>query len=145
MTLSVSGISGANHVRFGNKVDGNTETAKINVTTKEVPTDSFEIQHKTEGKPLSKEDKQGILYKARTKAAGWSILGGGISTLYYGLRSDKTIAKKFDLDAEKDKEFIKKIRRDQTLATLPGALVPLGGLVGYIYCQTQNTSQIDVD
>ena len=83
--------------------------------------------------------------KARAKAAGWSILGEVISTLYYGLRSDKTVAKKYDLDPEKDRKFIKKIKRDQIVATLPGFVFPVfGGLIAYIYCKNQDPSEINV-
>lgn len=67
--------------------------------------------------------------------------------MYYALRSDKTIAKKFDLDLKEDKKLIKQIKRDQTLATLP-AVVPglgsAGALVAYIYCKNQDPEDIKV-
>lgn len=146
--LSVSGISGVSHsagVNFCSKVEKTEEVASPKIVDEEIG-DSVEIKHKKGTYELTKADKQQILSKARAKAAGWSILGEFVSTIYYGLRSDKTVAKKFDLDPEKDKEFIKKIKRDQMIATLPGALIPsVGGIFAYLYCKNQDTSKIDVE
>lgn len=146
--LSVSGFSSVSHpskVNFGSKVEKNEDIASSKIVDDKVG-DSVELKHKKGLRELTKEDKQQILSKARAKAAGWSILGEFISTMYYGFRSDKTVAKKFDLDPEKDKKFIKKIKRDQILATLPGVLVPsIGGIVAYLYCKNQDVSDIDVD
>lgn len=145
--ISISNISNTvrpQHVSFKAK----TEKVKNieNVNSNELPEDSLEIQHKEGKAELTKADKQQILSKARAKAAGWSIFGEVFSTLYYGLRSDKTVAKKFDLDPEKDKKLIKKIKRDQILATLPSALVPsIGGIAAYLYCKNQDPENIDVD
>ena len=44
-----------------------------------------------------KGHKQEILQKARQTAAGWSVFGEAISTLYFGLRSNKAVAKKYNL------------------------------------------------
>lgn len=94
---------------------------------------------------MSKEDKQEILQKAKTKAAGWSVFGEIFSTLYYGLRSDKTVAKKYDLDPEKDKDFVKQIKREQVISTLPGALLPGGGgVIAWLYNKTRDASKLDV-
>lgn len=146
--LSVSGISGVSHsagVNFCSKVEKTEEVASPKIVDEEIG-DSVEIKHKKGTYELTKADKQQILSKARAKAAGWSILGEFVSTIYYGLRSDKTVARKFDLDPEKDKEFIKKIKRDQMIATLPGALIPsVGGIFAYLYCKNQDTSKIDVE
>ncbi len=146
--LSVSGISGVSHsagVNFCSKVEKTEEVASPKIVDEEIG-DSVEIKHKKGTYELTKADKQQILSKARAKAAGWSILGEFVSTIYYGLRSDKTVARKFDLDPEKDKEFIKKIKRDQMIATLPGAIVPsVGGIFAYLYCKNQDTSKIDVE
>ena len=146
--LSVSGISGVSHsagVNFCSKVEKTEEVANAKPIDEEVG-DSVEIKHKKGTYELTKADKQQILSKARAKAAGWSILGEFVSTIYYGLRSDKTVARTFDLDPEKDKEFIKKIKRDQMIATLPGALIPsVGGIFAYLYCKNQDTSKIDVE
>lgn len=149
MSFNVSAISSTNYVRnvnFGAKAEKANNAANVGAVEHENPEDSLEFQHKKQGKELTVEDKQQILKKARTNAAGWSILGQIISTGYYALRSDKTVAEKYDLDVEKDKDFIKKIKHDQMLATLPGALLPAGGgLLAYLYCSTQPPSKIDVD
>ncbi len=134
-------ILNTSNVSFASKV----KEDKTNVS-KENKGDTFEMQDKNNKKDLSIENKQQIISKARSKAAGWSILFGVFSTLYYGLRSDKTVAKRFDLDKEKDQKLIKKIKRDQMLATLPGALTTaLGGVIAYIYCKNQDADKISVE
>lgn len=134
-------ILNTSNVSFASKV----KEDKTNVS-KEDKGDTFEMQDKNNKKDLSIENKQQIISKARSKAAGWSILFGVFSTLYYGLRSDKTVAKRFDLDKEKDQKLIKKIKRDQMLATLPGALTTaLGGVIAYIYCKNQDADKISVE
>lgn len=76
---------------------------------------------------LSKEAKQEIVKKAKTKAAGWSTFFGFINTLQYGLRSDKKVAEKFNLDKEKDADLIKTIKREQVKSTIPAVI---GGFFG---------------
>ena len=145
---SISNVGKANSVNFQakSKVEETAEISDVNKLEREPIEDSLELKHKKGEYELTKEDKQQILYKARKNAAGWSIFGEVISTLYYGLRSDETVAKKFDLDPVKDQKFIKKIKRDQMLATLPSALMPsLGGIAAYVYCNTQDASEINVD
>lgn len=108
--------------------------------------DSIIIHNKPNNSPeLSLEEKQTIKHNARKNAAGWSIFGNLISTLYYGLRSDETIAEKYNLDTEKDKKFIKEIRKDQVLWTLPAAFTvgPLG-IVSWIYTKCQDSSDIKI-
>lgn len=151
--VAVSGVSNYSPVNYVNfrgkaeKTEALADNQEILAMKAEMPEDSFEIQHKEGKKELTKADKQAIIQKARAKAAGWSIFGEGFSTLYYALRSDKTIAKKFDLDLKEDKKLIKQIKRDQTLATLP-AVVPglgsAGALVAYIYCKNQDPEDIKV-
>ncbi len=151
--VAVSGVSNyspANYVNFrgkAEKTEALADNQEILAMKAEMPEDSFEVQHKEGKRELTKADKQAIIQKARAKAAGWSIFGEGLSTLYYALRSDKTIAKKFDLDLKEDKKLIKQIKRDQTLATLP-AVVPglgsAGALVAYIYCKNQDPEDIKV-
>ena len=151
--VAVSGVSNyspANYVNFrgkAEKTEALADNQEILAMKAEMPEDSFEVQHKEGKRELTKADKQEIIQKARAKAAGWSIFGEGLSTLYYALRSDKTIAKKFDLDLKEDKKLIKQIKRDQTLATLP-AVVPglgsAGALVAYIYCKNQDPEDIKV-
>lgn len=92
---------------------------------------------------LTKEAKQELIHKARSKAAGYSAFGGVFSTLYYGLRSDKKVAEKYNLDEKADKTLIKKIKQDQLLFTLP-AIVGFG-LVGYIVAKVSSTEKIDPD
>ncbi|GEM_PF-3488509 len=151
--VAVSGVSNYSPVNYVNfrgkaeKTEALADNQEILAMKAEMPEDSFEIQHKEGKRELTKADKQAIIQKARAKAAGWSIFGEGFSTLYYALRSDKTIAKKFDLDLKEDKKLIKQIKRDQTLATLP-AVVPglgsAGALVAYIYCKNQDPEDIKV-
>ena len=151
--VAVSGVSNYSPVNYVNfrgkaeKAEALVDNQEILAMKAEMPEDSFEVQHKEGKRALTKADKQEIIQKARAKAAGWSIFGEGFSTLYYALRSDKTIAKKFDLDLKEDKKLIKQIKRDQTLATLP-AVVPglgsAGALVAYIYCKNQDPEDIKV-
>lgn len=151
--VAVSGVSNYSPVNYVNfrgkaeKAEALADNQEILAMKAEMPEDSFEVQHKEGKRELTKADKQEIIQKARAKAAGWSIFGEGLSTLYYALRSDKTIAKKFDLDLKEDKKLIKQIKRDQTLATLP-AVVPglgsAGALVAYIYCKNQDPEDIKV-
>ena len=102
---------------------------------------------------LSTADKQKLIQQARTTAAGWSAFGGVISTLCYGLRSDKKVAEKFNLDVEKDASLIRKIKQDQMLATLPAALGTLlfgfgtlitGGIT-WLYNKNADPAKIDVN
>lgn len=151
--VAVSGVSNYSPVNYVNfrgkteKAEALADNQEILAMKAEMPEDSFEVQHKEGKRELTKADKQAIIQKARAKAAGWSIFGEGFSTLYYALRSEKTIAKKFDLDLKEDKKLIKQIKRDQTLATLP-AVVPglgsAGALVAYIYCKNQDPEDIKV-
>ena len=99
---------------------------------------------------LSKESKQEIVKKAKTKAAGWSSLFGIFNTLQYGLRSDKKVAKKFNLDAEKDKDLIKTIKREQVKSTLPAAIGSffgvgtISGVISWIYNKNSDAGKIEV-
>lgn len=99
---------------------------------------------------LSKGEKQEIVKKAKTKAAGWSSLFGIFNTLQYGLRSDKKVAKKFNLDAEKDKDLIKTIKREQVKSTLPAAIGSffgvgtISGVISWIYNKNSDAGKIEV-
>lgn len=104
--------------------------------------DTFELEKES---TLTKEDMQEIKHKARSKAAGWSVFGMFLSTAYYGLRSDKTIAKKYGLDVKKDKDFIREIRKDQFLWTLPGAFLPVvPALATWIYTKCQSPKDMTI-
>jgi len=70
---------------------------------------------------MSDEEKKELILKARTKAAGYAVFGGPFSTLYYGLRSDEKVARKFDLDPVADKKLVKQIKKEQMMWTLPSA------------------------
>jgi len=94
---------------------------------------------------LSTEDKQAMIKKARAKAAGMSILFGPWSALYYSLRSDEKVAKKFGLDAEADKDLITNIKHQQTKASLPALFCGgIGAIVSYICNKAKNPKNIEI-
>lgn len=121
------------------------DVQNTNLLKQDAPEDSVEFSK--EKKELSKEDKQEIVRSARTTAAGWSFFGGPISLLYFGLRSDKTVAEKYNLDEKDDKKLIKQIKREQTLWTLPGCIHGVGllpSIVAYLYNKNMDASKIEV-
>lgn len=131
--MSISGINANNiqsnkiqskSIGFGNEVN---ETNEANTESKleKTPTQDELVVSQSEAKKIKAEHKQ-IVYKAQTNAAGWSIIGGIISTIYYGVRPDETIAEKYNLDVDKDEKFIKDIRKQQVIATLPGVIFGVG-------------------
>ena len=84
---------------------------------------------------MTEKEKQELILKARTKAAGYAFWGGFISTLYYGLRSDEKVAKKYNLDINEDKELVKRIKKEQIKWTIPAALtdiIDLGAFFGIL-------------
>lgn len=84
---------------------------------------------------MTEREKQELILKARTKAAGYAFFGGAISTLYYALRSDEKVARKFDLDVYEDKDLVKQIKKEQVKWTLPAALtdiIDLGATFGLL-------------
>lgn len=102
------------------QINALNKTQKVqNVQIKDYPDDSVEFATKKEGTSLTKEEKQEMVLKARTTAAGWSSIGGVISTACYALRSNKKIAEEYGLDETKDKDLIKTIRKEQVKATIP--------------------------
>lgn len=125
-----------------------------NVQIKDYPDDSVEFATKKEGTSLTKEEKQEMVLKARTTAAGWSSIGGIISTACYALKPDKKIAEKYGLDEKQDKDLIKTIRQEQVKATIPSVagylLLGVGSLftggATWIYNKHfADASKIDVD
>lgn len=135
---NVQSFSGKNKVaKAANVLEG------FDAKLKDAPAQD-EVSFKANAETLSTEDKQAIMKKARKTAAGWSILGNGFSTLYFGLRSDKTVAKKYGLDAEKDKDFIKEIKRQQTVQTIPSLLFNVGGIAAWLYNATKNPDKLKV-
>lgn len=146
----VSGVNlySMNNVHSLNRVSAPSFKGEEMFAKKELDKDCFEFQHKVNGAELSKEDKQEIVRSARATAAGWSMLGGPLSLLYFGLRSDKTVAEKYNLDENNDKKLIKQIKREQALWSLPGCIHGLGlipAAVSYIYNKNMDASKIDVD
>lgn len=93
---------------------------------------------------LDEAAKKEIMLSARTKASGWAVFGGFLSTLYYGLRSNDTIAEKYNLDAEKDKDFIKKVKKEQVIWTIPGAISGPLSVIAWIYNKCCDSKDIDV-
>jgi hypothetical protein len=143
--LNVSGVSNVNVARsvtFG-QVQKTKDVDCIN-SNADILEDSFQLENDSEVKKLSIKDKQKILYNARKDAAWWSIVGGPFSFLYYGLSSKKTIAKKYDLNVEQDKKFIKQIRKEQAIAAAPSVIWGLGGLFSYIHCKATDPESIEI-
>lgn len=135
MINSISNVSVANvsAVQASNSLDKcqNTNLLKQNANL-----DSVSFKGKEN---LSDEEKKKLILKARTKAAGYAFWGGLLSSLYYGLRSDEKIARKYDLDPVEDKKLIRQIKKEQTLWTLPATISnllvfggPLVGLGSYV-------------
>ena len=145
MSLGVNGVNSLTSAYSVNQVGDVKASKSINFQSKrsdELEYDMFEYSDKKE---LTTRDKQKLIKKARANATGWAILGSVFSTAYYGLRSDKTIAKKYDLDLQKDKDLIKQIKKEQTLWTLTGLLPGAGPLVAYIVVNCLNSDKIEVD
>lgn len=110
MSLSVNKVAFAGTSNVGNVSNVNTpkKTAfNTNLLEQEPQKDTVNF---TGGKDLTDEEKKELILKARTKAAGYSFWFGPLSVLYYGLRSDNTVAKKYDLDPKEDKKLIKKLK-----------------------------------
>lgn len=144
MTLSVSGLNAATPSSqiMRTKINENKNPAFTAKVDNEEDVDIVDIK-KDE---LSDSEKKKIVKAARTKAAGWACIGGIFSTAYYGLRSDEKIARKFDLDVEKDKKLIKQIKKDQTVWTLPGAFISLpGAIIAYIIANNKDSQNIELD
>lgn len=142
---NISAVAPGNQVsniRFKANV---SKSAEQPILGKEASCDSFEFQHLKDKAPLAKEDKQEIIRSARQNASGWSIFGGPVSTLYYGLRSDKTVADKYNLDVNNDKKLIKKIKNEQMLWTIPSLFAGAGGIVAYLYNRNMDPDGINVD
>ncbi|MBQ4646236.1 MAG: hypothetical protein IJB79_02695 [Candidatus Gastranaerophilales bacterium] len=147
--MQVSNINNAYKVNFksNTNLDKNVSTTKT-----ETKADSFEAKSTS---TMTKEQKQELLKDSKSNAAGWAILGGWISSAYFGLRSDETVAKKYDLDPQKDKELIKEIKNQQVISTIPGVvgnflcmtnpLIGIGVAVGgWAFEKFRNPEKIDV-
>ena len=117
MINSVSGVSNVGAVKECNPAD---KCQNTNLLKQSAANDSVSFSGK-ESK-MSDDEKKELILKARTKAAGYAVFGGLFSTLYYGLRSDEKVARKFDLDPVEDKKLVKQIKKEQMLWTLPSAI-----------------------
>ena len=124
MSLSVNGIGAANVANIGS-VNKTAAVQNTKLLQQDAPCDTVSFK----GKELSELEKKKLVLDARTSASGWACLGGFISTLYYGLRSDDKVAEKYNLDVEKDKDLIKTIKKQQFLWTLPAAIPGAGNLL----------------
>ncbi len=96
--------------------------------------------------PVDKQKE--IIKAARSNASGWAVFGSIFSTLYYGLRSDDTIAEKYDLDPKTDRSLIKQIKREQMLWTLPSCIPGLGiipAVAAWLYNKTMDENSIHLD
>lgn len=148
MVDSVNFNPNVSSVNFRGTVDSNHNADdNTHLLEKDAPEDTFEFQHTHEGKELSKEDKQEIIRQARTRAAGFAILGTPIVTLIYGLRSDKKVAEKYNLDVKQDKALIRQIRNEQMLNTIPGIIPGVGilpALICWLYNRNMDPAKIDI-
>lgn len=103
--------------------------------------DTFELQSKKS--ELTTEEKQEKMKSARKSGSGWSILFGPFATAYFALRSNDTVAKKFNLDPVKDKDLVEQIKKEQTMWSLPG-FVGLG-LPVFLVSNVLSSKDINVD
>lgn len=105
-----------------------------NLLSQNAPQDS--VSFKGKSAEMSDVEKQELILKARTKAAGYAFWGGAISALYYGLRSDEKVAQKYNLNPVEDKDLVKKIKKEQLMWTLPAAVTDVlilgGAMLGAI-------------
>lgn len=139
MSLSVNSITNTPAV-----ISAGQKSNVKSVSFKANSQDEFDIVDISD-KELSVEEKQKLIKRARTKAAGWAIFGSLGSTIYYATRSDKKVARKFNLDVEKDKDLIKRIKKEQTMWTLPGLIPGAGPIIGYLISANLNSSNIEID
>lgn len=96
---------------------------EVKTTQPQPKTDTVSFSGRSE--EMSDEEKKELVANARTKAAGYAAFGGIFSSLYYGLRSDKKVAKKFNLDPVEDKDLVKKIKNEQLKWTIPAAVIDI--------------------
>ena len=145
MSLGVNKVSfsGVSNVNNTTQTEGVKNIGNGYHANQGLQADTVDFQ----SRKLSDTEKKELILKARTKAAGWAFFGGSLSTLYYALRSDNTVAKKFNLDPDNDKALIKHIKREQMLWTLP-SIIPglgfIGGLAAYIYNKNCDANDIDL-
>lgn len=146
MTLNVNSVK----LSSLNNVSPIQNTSAQNVKFKGIEDEIEQYEDTfTPQKPRRTEhEKQVIVKKAIAKAAGWSAFGSGISTLYYALRSNKTVADACGLDVKKDKELVQQIKNEQWKYTLPSLLIGVSLITGGItwaVCKNKNPDNIYVD
>lgn len=144
MSLSVNKIAFSGSVNNVSNVNSTNKTANNN--TNLLQQQNFDSVN-FKGKELTDEEKKELVLKARTKAAGYSFWFGPLSVLYYGLRSDKTVAQKYDLDQQADKKLIKKIKNEQLLWTLPACIPGMSIVTGgaaYLYNKNCDADKIEL-
>ena len=137
MSVNLSGISSYSPVSNVKTNYSNNIAFRAN----EVEADTFEKQNANPERTL--EEKQAMVKKARQQGAGWSAPFGIFATLYFALRSDKKVAEKFDLDPEKDKDLVKKIKQEQTLWSISGIFCL--GLPALLLATILDSSKIVID
>ena len=109
--MNVEAISNVMSAKVGvaNNIS-NIGAVNTNLISQKAPQDS--VNFKGRSAEMSDAEKQELILKARTKAAGYAFWGGAISSLYYGLRSDEKVAKKYNLDPVEDKDLVKKLKKN---------------------------------
>ncbi len=148
MSLSVNGVNSLGYVYAANPTDtvnGVNASKPINFQAKAKDNQEQDTFDYSQNRELSVKEKQKIIKKARANATGWAILGSVFSTAYYGLRSDRTIAEKYNLDLQKDNDLIKQIKKEQTLWSLTGILPGGGPLIAFIVVNCLNSDNIEID
>ncbi len=130
-SMNVSAISALNSNMTLGAVNSTKKVSQTSLLKQNAPTDT--VCFKGRSAEMSDDEKKEMISEARTKAAGWSVFGGLFSTLYYALRSDDTVAKKFDLDPTEDKDLVKRIKKEQVKYTLPGILDL--GVLAWLYAK----------
>ena len=126
--MNVEAVSNVMSSRVGaTSKASETGVVNTNLLSQNAPQDS--VNFKGRSAEMSDLEKQELILKARTKAAGWAFWGGPISTLYYGLRPDATIAQKYNLDPVKDKDLVKRIKKEQCCWTLPATAAVIASLI----------------
>ncbi len=103
--------------------------------------DTFELQ--SQKSELTTEDKQQKMKSARKSGSGWSILFGPFASAYFALRSNDTVAKKFNLDPVKDKDLVQQIKKAQTMWSLPGIFGL--GIPAFLVSNVLPSKDINVD
>jgi len=118
-----------------NKLTFNPENSKVSFGQSALPdvrSDSFLKNSSTQNTQMSKDEYNKTIHDAKVHAAFWSTIFAPFATLYYGTRSDESIAKKYKLDVKADKAKIKEIRGTQTKVSFC-TMIPGTGLLPLAY------------